>query len=200
MKEKLLKEIATIRVGDIADFRNFMGAVIDGASFKRSKDVIDRVKLSDDAELLCGGYDGSKGWFVYPTLIRAKKPDYFTMVQELFAPILSLYVYEEEEYDRIVDLCANSSMYALTGAVFSNDREEIAALEKKLRHSAGNFAINDKPTGALCGQQPFGGARGSGTNDKAGSIFNMMRWMSPQAVKENYAPPTDYRYPYQEEE
>ncbi len=199
VKEKLLKEIATIKVGDIADFRNFLGAVIDRASFQRSAEVIDRVKQSEDAELLCGGYDGSKGWFVYPTLIQAKKPDYFTMVQELFAPILSVYVYEEEEYDKVVDLCANSSMYALTGAIFSNDREEIAALEKKLRHSAGNFAINDKPTGALCGQQPFGGARGSGTNDKAGSIFNMMRWMSPQAVKENYAPPTDYRYPYQAE-
>ena len=201
VKEKLLAEIATIKYGDPCDFTNFAGAVIDKASFDRSVDVIEEVKKADpaEAEMLCGGYDGSKGWFIYPTLIQAKKPDYFTMVRELFAPILSVYVYEKDEYDKIVDICAEGSEYALTGALFCNDRLEIADLEYKLRNSAGNFCINDKPTGALCGQQFFGGARGSGTNDKAGSIFNMMRWMSPQIIKDNFAPPTDYRYPYQEE-
>lgn len=150
--------------------------------------------------MLCGGYDGSKGWFVYPTLIQARNVNYVTMIKELFGPVLTVYVYGEDEYDTMVDHCANSSAYALTGAVFSENRAQITDLEERLRHSAGNFCINDKPTGALCGQQPFGGARGSGTNDKAGSILNMIRWMSPQTVKENFCPPEDYRYPYMDAE
>lgn len=200
VKEKLLKEIATIKVGDIADFTNFLGAVIDKSAFEEITSYIDAAKESPDAEVLCGGYDGSKGWFVYPTLIQAKDVNYVTMIKELFGPVLTVYVYGEEEYDKMVDHCANSSIYALTGAVFSEDRAQIADLEERLRHAEGNFCINDKPTGALCGQQPFGGARGSGTNDKAGSILNMIRWMSPQTVKENFCPPEDYRYPYMEEE
>lgn len=200
VKEKLLKEIATIKVGDIADFTNFLGAVIDKSAFEEITSYINAAKESPDAEVLCGGYDGSKGWFVYPTLIQAKDVNYVTMIKELFGPVLTVYVYGEEEYDKMVDHCANSSIYALTGAVFSEDRAQIADLEERLRHAEGNFCINDKPTGALCGQQPFGGARGSGTNDKAGSILNMIRWMSPQTVKENFCPPEDYRYPYMEEE
>ena len=200
LKEKLLAEIATIKVGDVADFSNFLGAVIDKAAFEEITSYIDAARKSPDAEVLCGGYDGSQGWFVYPTLIQAKTPNYVTMIKELFGPVLTVYVYSPEEYDEMVAHCANSSAYALTGAVFCRDRAQIADLEERLRHSAGNFCINDKPTGALCGQQPFGGARGSGTNDKAGSILNMIRWMSPQNVKENFCPPDNYRYPYMEKE
>lgn len=200
VKEKLLNEIATIKVGDIADFTNFFGAVIDKNAFEEITSYIDAAKESPDADVLCGGYDGSKGWFVYPTLIQARNVNYVTMIKELFGPVLTVYVYGEDEYDTMVDHCANSSAYALTGAVFSENRAQITDLEERLRHSAGNFCINDKPTGALCGQQPFGGARGSGTNDKAGSILNMIRWMSPQTVKENFCPPEDYRYPYMDAE
>ena len=200
VKEKLLNEIATIKVGDIADFTNFFGAVIDKNAFDEITSYIDAAKESPDADVLCGGYDGSKGWFVYPTLIQARNVNYVTMIKELFGPVLTVYVYGEDEYDTMVDHCANSSAYALTGAVFSENRAQITDLEERLRHSAGNFCINDKPTGALCGQQPFGGARGSGTNDKAGSILNMIRWMSPQTVKENFCPPEDYRYPYMDAE
>lgn len=200
VKEKLLAEIATIKVGDITDFTNFLGAVIDKRSFDKTSKYIDEAKASPEADVLCGGYDGSEGWFIYPTVIQVKHPNYVTMIEELFAPVLSLYVYSPDEYDAMVDHCANSSIYALTGAIYCEDRTEIADLEERLRHSAGNFCINDKPTGALCGQQPFGGARGSGTNDKAGSILNMIRWMSPQTVKDNFLPPENYRYPYMEEE
>lgn len=200
VKKKLLEDIATIKVGDIADFTNFTGAVIDKAAFEEIAKYIDEAKDSPDAEVLCGGYDGSEGWFVYPTLIRAKSPNYVTMLKELFGPVMTVYVYGEDEYDAMVDHCANSSLYALTGALFCNDRKQITDLEERLRHSAGNFCINDRPSGALCGQQPFGGARGSGTNDKAGSIFNMIRWVSTQTVKDTFCPDEDYRYPYMEEE
>lgn len=199
LKEKLLKEISTIKVGDVTDFTNFLGAVIDKNAFDEITGYIDAAKKSPDADVLCGGYDGTVGWFIYPTLIQAKTPNYITMIKELFAPVLTVYVYGEDEYDAMVDHCANSSIYALTGSIFCEDRKEIAYLEDHLRHSAGNFNINDKPTGALTGQQPFGGARGSGTNDKAGSIFNMIRWMSPQTIRENLCPPENYRYPYMSE-
>lgn len=199
VKEKLLSEIATIKAGDIADFTNFLGAVIDKRAFDEVTRFIDEAHASPDAEVLCGSYDDSKGWFIYPTLIQAKNPNYITMLKELFAPVLTVYVYNDDEFDAMVDHCANASIYALTGAIFAKDRTVIANLEERLRHSAGNFCINDKPSGALCGQQPFGGARGSGTNDKAGSIMNMMRWMSPQTVKDNLCPDTDYRFPYMAE-
>ena len=200
VKELLLSEIKTIRVGDIRDFRNFMGAVIDGNSYRNTVKYIEDAKASAEADVLCTGYDDSKGWFIEPTVIEVKNPDYVTMRDELFAPVLSVYVYGDDEYEAMIDHCANASMYALTGAVFSQDRNEIAYLEEKMRHSAGNFNINEKTTGALVGQQPFGGARGSGTDDKAGSMLNLIRWVEPQTVRENMTPPQDYRYVYMDAE
>ncbi|WP_306568618.1 aldehyde dehydrogenase family protein [Faecalispora jeddahensis] len=190
----LLEIVSAVGIlgGGCQDYLGYMGTM----SEKNWGMYIDAAKKSPDADVLCGGYDGSVGWFIYPTLIQAKTPNYITMIKELFAPVLTVYVYGEDEYDAMVDHCANSSIYALTGSIFCEDRKEIADLEDRLRHSAGNFNINDKPTGALTGQQPFGGARGSGTNDKAGSIFNMIRWMSPQTIRENLCPPENYRYPY----
>ena len=195
VKKKLLAEIRTIRVGDVKDFRVLMGAVIDRAAFSRAASFIDAARQDEDADLLCGSYDDSVGLFVYPTVIQVKTLNYKSFNTELFAPILSVYVYEPDEYDKVIDHCANSSPYALTGCIYTHDRNEIAELEWKLRDSAGNWNINDKPAGALTGHQPFGGARGSGTNDKAGNLTNMMRWMSPQSIKENMLPFTDYRWP-----
>lgn len=200
VKEKLLAEIKTIRVGDVKDFRVLMGAVIDRHAFNLAAEYIDSAKHDEDADLLCGSYDDSKGLFIYPTVIQVKSLNYKSFNHELFSPILSIYVYEKEEYDKVIDHCANSSKYALTGCIYTHDRSEIAELEWKLRDSAGNWNINDKPAGALTGHQPFGGARGSGTNDKAGNITNMFRWVSPQSIKENMLPFTDYRWPSMAEE
>ena len=200
VKEKLLEEIKTIRVGDVKDFRVLMGAVIDRAAFDKAAETIENAKTDENAELLCGRYDDTNGYFIYPTVIRVKSLDYPSFNRELFSPILSVYAYEKDEFDKVVDHCANSSKYALTGCIYTHDRTEISELEWMLRHSAGNWNINEKPTGALTGHQPFGGARGSGTNDKAGSIMNMLRWVSPQAIKENMTPFTDYRWPSMEEE
>lgn len=199
IREKLLSEIKTVKAGDIKDFTNFLGAVIDESSFNKIAKYIEDAKSSPDAELLCGGYDGSKGWFIDPTLIQVKTPDYITMKEELFGPVLSVYVYEENEYDAMVDHCANSSEYALTGAIHCQDRAEIASLVNKLRNSAGVFYINDKSSGALTGHLPFAGGRGSGTNDKTGSLTNMSRWVSLQSIKDNLTPVEDYRFPYMKE-
>ena len=199
VKEGLLSEISKLKVGDVQDFRNFMGAVIDGAAFSTIKGYIDYAKNSPDADVLCGGYDDSKGWFIYPTVIQAKKPDFKTMKEEIFGPVLSVYVYPDEEFEETLDICDRATPYALTGAIFAQDRQVIAHMEDALSNAAGNFYINDKPTGAVINQQPFGGARASGTNDKAGSLVNMYRWISPRVIKETFVPAEDITYPFMDE-
>lgn len=199
VRERTLDEISKIRLGDVADFTNFMGAVIDKNSFDKIKGFIDRASASDDAEVLTGGYDDSIGYFIMPTVILAKKPNYETMITEIFGPVLTVYVYEDDKLDETLELCDSSSPYALTGAIFAQDREAIIKMEHALSNTAGNFYINDKPTGAVVGQQPFGGARASGTNDKAGSALNLYRWTSPRCIKENFVPTHMVNYPYMSE-
>ena len=186
-----------VKQGDVQDFDTFLAAVIDQASFETCKGFIDRAKASPDCEIaIGGGYDDSKGWFVEPTVIVCKTPEYESMVTEIFGPILSVYVYPDDKLDETLKACDEASPYALTGAIFAQDREAIVKMEKALEHSEGNFYINDKCTGAVVGQQPFGGARASGTNDKAGTVLNMIRWMSPHCVKECFNPSDAIAYPY----
>ncbi len=197
VKEMLVPMVESIKMGDIQDFSNFMGAVIDANSFRDQKNAIDEAKASNDASILVGGqYDDSKGYFVRPTVIQAKTPGYRTMCDELFGPVMTLHVYDETKWEETLDLVDTTSPYALTGAVFAQDRYAVQQAIARLRNCAGNFYINDKPTGAVVGQQPFGGARASGTNDKAGSMLNLLRWISARTLKETFVPPTDYRYPY----
>ena len=196
VKEGMLAEIEKIKIGDITDFRNLMGAVIDASAFKTNKEYIDYAKASEDAEVICGGYDDSKGYFIYPTLIEAKKPDFKTMVEEIFGPVMTVYVYPDDKLDETLASCDTATSYGLSGAIFADDREAIVKMEDALNGTAGNFYINDKPTGAVIGQQPFGGARASGTNDKAGSEINMYRWLSPRTIKELRVPCLDVTYPY----
>lgn len=201
IKGELLDKIAAIPMGDIADFSNFMGAVIDKPAFDSIVEYIDGARRSPDAEILVGGEaDASEGYFIRPTLIQAKAPGYRTMCEEIFGPVLTLYVYPERQWAETLRLVNETSPYALTGAVFANDRRAIREAANALRFAAGNFYINDKPTGAVVGQQPFGGARASGTNDKAGSMLNIVRWVSARSIKENFGPATEYRYPYQDAE
>ena len=193
--------IEAIRYGDVADLRNFMGAVIDRASYATLTAAIDGARADADADVVCGGrYDDGKGWFVAPTIIRARDPRYRTMQVELFGPVLTVYVYDDDAYEETLELCDATSPYALTGAVFGTDRQAIDLAHRTLVNAAGNFYVNDKPTGAVVGQQPFGGARASGTNDKAGSFLNLIRWVSPRTTKENFLPPSDYRYPHMQED
>ena len=196
VKEGMLAEIEKIKIGDITDFTNLMGAVIDASAFKTNREYIDYAKASEDAEVICGGYDDSKGYFVYPTLIEAKKPDFKTMVEEIFGPVMTVYVYPDDKLDETLASCDTATSYGLSGAIFADDREAIVKMEDALKGTAGNFYINDKPTGAVIGQQPFGGARASGTNDKAGSEINMYRWLSPRTIKELRVPCLDVTYPY----
>lgn len=196
VKEGMLAEIEKIKIGDITDFTNLMGAVIDASAFKTNKEYIDYAKASEDAEVICGGYDDSKGYFVYPTLIEAKKPDFKTMVEEIFGPVMTVYVYPDDKLDETLASCDTATSYGLSGAIFADDREAIVKMEDALKGTVGNFYINDKPTGAVIGQQPFGGARASGTNDKAGSEINMYRWLSPRTIKELRVPCLDVTYPY----
>ena len=197
VRDALADQVAGIRMGDVADFSNFMGAVIDGASFRTQKAAIDEAKAAGDAEILVGGdCDDSEGWFVRPTIIVSTNPAYRTLCDELFGPVLTVHVYDEGKWLDTLDLVDRTSPYALTGAVFAQDRHAIEQGLERLRNAAGNFYINDKPTGAVVGQQPFGGARASGTNDKAGSILNLLRWISPRSIKETFAPARDYRYPF----
>ena len=196
VKEGMLAEIEKIKIGDITDFRNLMGAVIDASAFKTNKEYIDYAKASEDADVICGGYDDSKGYFIYPTLIEAKKPDFKTMVEEIFGPVMTVYVYPDDKLDEPLASCDTATSYGLSGAIFADDREAIVKMEDALKGTAGNFYINDKPTGAVIGQQPFGGARASGTNDKAGSEINMYRWLSPRTIKELRVPCLDVTYPY----
>ncbi len=197
VKDALVAQVEGIRMGDVADFSNFMGAVIDGASFKTQKAAIDEAKAASDAEILVGGsHDDSEGWFVRPTVIVTRNPGYRTLCEELFGPVLTVHVYDESKWLETLALVDSTSPYALTGAIFAQDRYAIEQGMTRLRNAAGNFYINDKPTGAVVGQQPFGGARASGTNDKAGSILNLLRWISPRSIKETFVPARDYRYPF----
>jgi len=191
------EDLASFKMGDVEDFSNFINAVITEASFDKLAKYIDDAKADPNAEIIAGGnYDKSKGYFIEPTVIVSKDPKYVTMCEELFGPVLTVHVYDADKFEETLELVDTTSPYALTGAVFSQDRYAIDLASKKLVHAAGNFYINDKPTGAVVGQQPFGGARASGTNDKAGSMLNLLRWVSPRAIKETFVPVTDYRYPF----
>ena len=201
IKELMVADLATVKMGTPEDFRNFFNAVIDEASFNKLAGFIDRAKADKETEIVAGGkYDKSVGYFIEPTVIVTTDPNYITMREELFGPVLTIYVYDENKFEETLALVDKTSIYGLTGCVFATDRAAIELATKTLVNAAGNFYINDKPTGAVVGQQPFGGARGSGTNDKAGSAQNLMRWVSPRVIKENFLPPTDYRYPFMKEE
>ena len=197
LKERLAATISEIRVGDVRDFRNFMGAVIDEKSFKKISSYIDHAKNDPKLKIVAGGEaDGREGYFIQPTLIESSDPRTRLMCEEIFGPVLTVYVYEDSKYEETLKICDETAEYALTGAIFARDRKAIAQASVALRHTAGNFYINDKPTGAVVGQQPFGGSRASGTNDKAGSAWNLMRWVSPRTIKENFVPPTSWTYPF----
>jgi 1-pyrroline-5-carboxylate dehydrogenase len=200
IRDDLVSEIESIRMGDPADFSNFMSAVIHRDAFEKCKRYIEAARTSTEAEVLTGGGgDDSVGFFVEPTLIETTNPTYPSMCEEIFGPVLTLFVYEDGAYEQALELCDSTSPYALTGAVFARDRAAVDRALDVLRYAAGNFYINDKPTGAVVGQQPFGGARASGTNDKAGSPLNLLRWVSPRTIKETFDPPRDYRYGFMEE-
>ncbi|MBI2569575.1 MAG: L-glutamate gamma-semialdehyde dehydrogenase [Candidatus Schekmanbacteria bacterium] len=197
LSEHLVAEIKRIRVGDVADFRNFMGAVVDRGAFASITGFIEKARTSPATHILAGGaYDDSEGYFIQPTLVRADDPLHPLMCEEIFGPVVTLYVYPEADFESTLHLCDTTSPYALTGAIFARDRTAIVKASQVLRFAAGNFYINDKPTGAVVGQQPFGGSRASGTNDKAGSVLNLLRWVSPRAIKETFAPATSYPYPF----
>jgi 1-pyrroline-5-carboxylate dehydrogenase len=198
VREKLAEEIGEMRMGDVADFSNFVGAVIDASSFATQKEAIEEAKAADGKASIVagGGYDDSDGWFVQPTVIETSDPDFRTMKEELFGPVVTAFVYDDSRYEDTLDLVDQGTSYGLTGAVFARDLHAVETARERLRYAAGNFYVNDKPTGAVVGQQPFGGARASGTNDKAGSMWNLIRWVSPRAIKETFVPPRNYRYPF----
>jgi 1-pyrroline-5-carboxylate dehydrogenase len=198
VREQIAGEVAEMKMGDVADFSNFVGAVIDASSFATQKEAIEEAKASaGTASIVAGGsYDDSDGWFVEPTVIETSDPDFRTMRDELFGPVVTAFVYDDSRYDETLDLVDKGTTYGLTGAVFARDLDAIEKTRDRLRYAAGNFYVNDKPTGAVVGQQPFGGARASGTNDKAGSMWNLIRWVSPRTIKETFVPPRDYRYPF----
>jgi 1-pyrroline-5-carboxylate dehydrogenase len=197
LKERLASEVDALPMGDVSDFRNFMGAVIDRSSFKTQATAIDEAR--EHATIVAGGaYDDSEGYFVRPTVVETSDPDFRLLKEELFGPVVTAFVYPRKRWDDALELADKGSPYGLTGAVFARDRRAVDEAEDALRYAAGNFYVNDKPTGAVVGQQPFGGARASGTNDKAGSMWNLIRWVSPRSIKETFVPPTDYRYPFME--
>ncbi|MCL2618683.1 MAG: L-glutamate gamma-semialdehyde dehydrogenase [Defluviitaleaceae bacterium] len=196
VKQGLLEEVAKIKIGSVMEFSNFVSAVIDERSFNNIASYIDYAKASPEAEVLCGGYDKSQGYFVQPTIVQTTNPNFKTMVEEIFGPVLTVYVYEDENLEEALDSCNTATPYALTGAIFANDRQALVHMERRLADAAGNFYINDKPTGGVVGQQPLGGGRASGTNDKAGSILNMLRWVNPRTIKETFVPPTTVEYPF----
>ena len=196
VRERALEMLGEVRMGDVEDFRNFMGAVIDAKAFRKIGEYLEQAAGDSGVKVLSGGgSDDSEGWFIEPTLLEVEDPRYRTMCEEIFGPVLTVHVYPEQRWSETLDLVDSTSPYALTGAVFARDRAAIAEAERRLRHAAGNYYINDKPTGAVVGQQPFGGGRASGTNDKAGSPLNLLRWVSPRAIKENFVPPVRYEYP-----
>jgi 1-pyrroline-5-carboxylate dehydrogenase len=197
VKQYVQADLQSFKMGGTEDFTNFINAVIDEKSFDKIAKYIDDAKADPNVEVIAGGnHDKSKGYFVQPTVLLAKDPKYTTMCEEIFGPVLTVYVYDEDKFEETLDLVDSTSIYALTGSIFSKDRYAAELATKRLEASAGNFYINDKPTGAVVGQQPFGGARGSGTNDKAGSMINLLRWVSPRTIKETFVPATDYRYPF----
>jgi len=197
VKEGLVRDLESMKMGPVEDFRNFINAVIDEKSFDKLASYIDEAKKNPGVEIITGGtYDKSGGYFIRPTVIVTKDPMYVTMCEELFGPVLSIFVYDEDQFEETCDLVDRTGIYALTGSIMSSDRYAIQTASQKLIHAAGNFYINDKCTGAVVGQQPFGGARASGTNDKAGSMINLLRWVSPRTIKETLVPPVDYRYPF----
>ena len=197
LRDDLISEVESLSVGDVTDFRNFMGAVIDDRSFNKLSGVLDRVRGEEGVQIVAGGQaDDSEGYFVRPTVVQADDPDHEVFTTEYFGPILGVFVYDDANYDRVLREPAALGVYGLTGSIIAQDRSVIVEAMEALRFAAGNFYINDKPTGAVVGQQPFGGARASGTNDKAGSILNLLRWVSPRTIKETFVPATDYRYPY----
>ncbi len=200
VKERTLEMISEIRVGDPADFRNFMGAVIDRKAYDKITGYIRGAQRDPDVEIIAGGtFDDSKGYFIDPTLIQVQEASYRTLCEEIFGPVVTVYVYPEREWEQVLRVVDEGTPYALTGAVFANDRKAVLQADRALRNAAGNYYVNDKPTGAVVGQQPFGGARASGTNDKAGSILNLLRWVSPRTIKETFAPPRDWTYPFMQE-
>ena len=197
VQQRMLAALAEIKMGDVGDFRNFMGAVIDKKAFERIKGYLDEARTKPGVTFVHGGKcDDSKGWFIEPTVLKVEDPKYRTMCEEIFGPVLTVHVYPEAKWEETLALVDSTSPYALTGAVFAQDRAAQDVANRVLRNAAGNYYINDKPTGAVVGQQPFGGARASGTNDKAGSILNLIRWISPRLMKENFVPPHDWKYPY----
>ncbi len=199
-KEKYVSEVGKIKMGDIEDFTNFMGAVIDKGAYESIKSYIDFAKEAKDAEIITGGKcDDKKGYFIEPTTIVTTNPKFKSMQEEIFGPVLTIYVYDDDKFDETLELCNSTSPYALTGAIWSQDREVLIKMSNKLRDAAGNFYINDKPTAAVVGQQPFGGGRASGTNDKAGSAMNILRWMTLRSIKETFVPPKDWKYPFMDE-
>ena len=200
VKEQVITDLKSFKMGPVDDFSNFINAVIDEKSFDKLASYIDQAKQASDAEIIAGGgYDKSKGWFIEPTVIVTKNPNYTTMCEELFGPVVTIYVYADHAFEETLKIADSTSIYALTGSIIAQDRYAIEQATVALRNAAGNFYINDKPTGSVVGQQPFGGARGSGTNDKAGSMINLLRWVSPRTIKETFVPPTDYRYPFLQE-
>ncbi len=200
VRERVLAMLADVRMGDPADFRNFLGAVIDAKAFEKIKSYVDAAKADPKVKVLAGGgCDGTDGYFIQPTLIQTEDPAYRTMCEEIFGPVLSVHVYPDARWAETLKLVDETSPYALTGAIFAQDRRAVDEAQRALRYAAGNFYVNDKPTGAVVGQQPFGGARASGTNDKAGSLLNLIRWVSPRAVKENFVPPKSWAYPFMAE-
>ena len=199
--DRVKVDVNSFKMGDPTDFSNFINAVIDKKAFEKISSYIDRAKAADDAEIIVGGeYDGSKGYFIQPTVIAASSPKYLTMCEEIFGPVVTVYKFEDDKFEETLDILDDTSPYALTGALFAKDRYVIDDASRRLQHTAGNFYINDKPTGAVVGQQPFGGGRASGTNDKAGSVLNLFRWVSPRTIKETFVPAKDYRYPFMGEE
>jgi 1-pyrroline-5-carboxylate dehydrogenase len=199
-KEKYVAEVSKIKMGDVEDFTNFMSAVIDEGAFKSITEYIDFAKNAEDAEIITGGnYDDTNGYFIEPTTVVTSNPRFKTMEEEIFGPVLTIYVYEDDKFDETLDLCDTTSPYALTGAIWAQDRYVLIKMSDKLKNAAGNFYINDKPTAAVVGQQPFGGGRASGTNDKAGSAMNILRWMTARTMKETFDPPKDWKYPFMTE-
>ncbi|MFT4534419.1 MAG: 1-pyrroline-5-carboxylate dehydrogenase [Saprospiraceae bacterium] len=197
VKSNLVADVKTFKIGSPEDMGNYINAVIDEKAFDKISSYIDKIKAADDAEILVGGgYDKSKGYFIEPTVVQTSDPKFLTMCEEIFGPVMTIFVYDDRDFEGILDLVDDTSPYALTGSIISNDRYATKLAMDKLKNAAGNFYINDKPTGAVVGQQPFGGARGSGTNDKAGSILNLYRWVSPRTIKETFNPARDYRYPF----
>jgi len=201
LKEPLLEMIGSIRVGPPEDFSHFVNAVIDRAAFDKIVGYIEYARKSPDAEIIVGGsYDDRTGYFIHPTVIVAAKPDFKTMAEEIFGPVLTVFVYDDDRYEETLRICDQTSPYALTGSIFARERQAVVTAKQLLVNAAGNFYINDKPTGAMIGQQPFGGGRASGTNDKAGTLLNLLRWVSPRTIKETFVPATDYRYPFMQSE